>query len=238
MQRNTRWIGFYTAILLMSAIAGAAAATHGQNPKEAGQSSIYFYDLAASDSHGKGTLMIDVNKRTFVFNGQDFEPSMQIFLRARAAASDGYGIYAIGNTTPSGNLHLSGTWQGDAAVTEIVADISYPPIIGFGLSNTGGFVVQLACYYSTDAGATWQESAHIKGITLGMFVHGPLDALGVPEHASVKIHVEVVGGKDRTGAQVFNFDPDAYTYHWYADYEIHGTTWKPARDFEGCWRVI
>lgn len=238
MKQNTLF-GIALWLMLVATVGtGAVNAKDKTNPSQAGKSSIYTLDVAASDSHGKGKLMVDVDKRTFVFNGQDFEPSMQIFLRARAAGSAHDGIYAIGNTTPSGNLHISGTWEGEAVVTEVVADISYPPIYAFSLYNSGGFVAQLACYYSTDSGATWKESEHINGITVGMDVLGPLYALGVPEHASVKIHVEVVAGKDRTGTQVFKFDSDAYwDIEYIASYEIHGTTWNPALEYYGCFPV-
>src|SRR5512139_3991244 len=76
--------------------ASAATATQDENPSQAGKSPVYFYDVAASDTHGKGKLMVDVDKHTFVFNGQGFEPSAQIALRARAAGSDDYAIFATG----------------------------------------------------------------------------------------------------------------------------------------------
>jgi hypothetical protein len=109
----------------------------------------------------------------------------------------------------------------------------YPPLYGFYISNLGGFVVQLACYYSTDDGVTWHESEHINGISLFENVGATLDDLGVPENALVKIHIEVVGGKDRTGSEVFQH---LYTYCWegqhWAWYTIHGTTWNPQLEYD------
>ena len=58
----------------------------------------------------------------------------------------------------------------------------------------------------------------------------PLDALGVPDGAWVKIHVIGVGGKDRTGNTVFEyrednnfwFDGPVWTYY------LRGTTPNPS----------
>ena len=109
----------------------------------------------------------------------------------------------------------------------------YPPLYGFYIYNLGGFVVQLACYYSTDGGVTWHESEHIKGISLFEDVGATLGDLGVPENALVKIHIEVVGGKDRTGSEVFQH---LYTNCWegqhWASYTIQGTTWNPKLEYD------
>jgi len=62
------------------------------------------------------------------------------------------------------------------------------------------------------------------------FMYLPFDAPGVPDDAWVKIHVIVVGGKDRTGNTVFEyrednnfwFDGPVWTYY------ICGTTLNPS----------
>jgi hypothetical protein len=225
MQKNTKWIGLHTAILLMiaTAVSGAAPAKQDQNPSQAGNSSIYFYDVAASDTHGKGKLMIDLAKHTFEFNGQDFEPSAQIALRAKAADSADYVLFATGKPTPSGNLHISGTWEADASPAEVVADTYYGPRRGFSFTNEGGFVARLSCYYSTDGCVTWQDSVQIKGITLNEHVWFDFYDLGVPMGALAKIHIDVVAGKDRTGSEVV----ESWNSGAYEDYVITGTTWNP-----------
>jgi hypothetical protein len=224
--------------LMMLATVGRGA----DNPKavqglsQAGQSPIHFYDVAASQTHGKGKLQINVDKHTFEFNGQGFEPSTQIALRARAAASSELVVFAMSKTTESGNLHLSGTWQAGAAAAEVVAEEYYPTIYAFRLENSGWFVAQVACYYSTDEGVTWQESNHSDGITIGNYAYVYLNDMGwsdepylnVPPGALVKIHVIVVGGKDRTGSDIYRFGD----YGGGACYEIWGTTWNPTLAIE------
>jgi hypothetical protein len=225
--------------LMMLATVGRGA----DNPKavqglsQAGHSSIYFYDVAASQTHGKGKLQINVDKRTFEFNGQGFEPSTQIALRARTAASSELVVFALAKTTESGNLHMSGTWQAGAAAAEVVADEYYPPIYAFRLENFGWFVVQVACYYSTDEGVTWQESNHSDGIAINNYAYVYLNDFGiageqylnVPLGALVKIHAIVIGGKDRTGSEIYRFTE-------YGDggacYEIWGTTTNPTLAIE------
>jgi hypothetical protein len=235
MNRNTRWIGLYTAILWMVATVGAGAspAKQDQNPSQAGKSPIHFYDVVASDTHGKGKLMIDVDKHTFVFNGQDFEPSVQITLRAKAAGSDDLAIFAIGKATPSGNLHLSGNWEPGAAPTAIVAWSEYPLISYLDLFNAGGYVAQLASYWSTDSGATWHQSAVIKGISFLETEYYDLYSHGVPLGAWVKIHIVVVGGKDRTGSDIFinSADTDYGAY-----YNCYGPTWNASLEFQGLYQ--
>jgi hypothetical protein len=224
MRRNTRGIGLYTAILMMiaPAVAGAAPAQQDQNPRQAGESSIYFYDVAPTDAHGQGRLQINLDKHTFEFNGQGFDPTAHISLRVRAEGSNEFVRLAAGKVTPSGNLHFAGTWEADVTPAEVVADTYYGPLRGFSFTNEGGFVARLSCYYSADR-VTWQEGVQIKGISLNEHVWYDFFDLGVPLDVWVKIHIEVVGGKDRTGSEVFvssAFGP-------YEDYVITGTTLKP-----------
>ncbi|MGZ4904429.1 MAG: hypothetical protein ACXV5I_06415 [Halobacteriota archaeon] len=218
-------------IMITTVGAGVVAAKQTENPHQAGSSSIYLYDVAATDAHGKGKLQINLAKHTFVFNGQGFTPSAQIELKARAAGSTDYVVFATGKATPSGNLHIAGTWAKDAPLpTDVVGD--YAEIAGLGLvvEMGGWFVAKIACYYSTDGGVTWKESDHTSGIAMGNSKVAMLSDLGVPDGALVKIHAIVVGGKDRTGSEVFRY----YKYSWwYADYWIKGTTWNPTLTYHG-----
>ena len=151
MKRNT--LIAVALCLMMIATVGASADSdkHDENPRQAGESSVYFYDVEATDTHGFGQLVIDVKHHTFVFIGQDFEPSGQIALRTGDADSD---IFATGKATPSGNLHISGTWEAEVAAEEVVAGTYYAPIWGFILWNEGWFFTRIACDCSTDGGVT------------------------------------------------------------------------------------
>jgi hypothetical protein len=224
------------ALLLMSTLGvGVVSAKENENPSQAGISPIYFYDVAASNTHGTGKLQINVDKHTFVFNGQGFTPSARIDLKARSAGSDDYVIFARGKVTPSGNLHIAGTWEADSA-PEVVGTY-YAALTGFKLENTGWFVAKLACYYSTDGGVTWTETAPSEGITKGKSdrVDWLID-LGVPDGALVKIHAIVVGGKDRTGDVWEYCDHMGITFGYHvatdlAAYEISGVTWNPKLEY-------
>ncbi len=106
-------------------------------------------------------------------------------------------------------------------------DAVWAYLYGFDVFNSGAFVTKIACYWSTDNGNTWTESAHTSGFTGEK--HVTLKALGVPDVALVKVHVIVVGGKDRTGSEKY------YDYargasaegHGYDAYVIEGVTWNP-----------
>lgn len=107
-----------------------------------------------------------------------------------------------------------------------IAFVSY-----FEFHNYGWFIAKLACEYSTDDGVTWTESEHTSGIWNGEYVYMPLDALGVPDRALVKIHVIVVGGKDQIGSTVFEYYNDYNRGGRTITYYIYGTTLKP--DLQG-----
>jgi hypothetical protein len=226
MKRNTV-VGVALGLMMMATVGtGAVNPKDDQNPSQAGKSSIYFYDVAATDTHGKGKLMVDVNQHTFVFNGQDFKPSAQIALKARAAGGTEFVRFATGKATPSGNLHISGVWEAGAAAEEVVAAGAELSRFSFGLRNSGWFVAKIACYYSTDGGVTWHESDHSDGIAINGFDVVALADLGVPADSLVKIHVIVVAGKDRTGSEVW----PGYLYNT-AYYSIWGTTGNPTLAF-------
>ncbi len=214
-------------IMLIIVGAGVVTAKQEENPnlRQAGESSVYFYDVAATDTHGKGKLQIDMDEQTFVFNGQGFMPSQQYSLQATTVSGDPY-VFATGKTTPSGNLHIEGVWEAAAAPASMAAAVgsSYTPIAGFALDNTAWFITRVACFYSTDGGVTWKESDHTGDIWAGdpiEFV--PLETIGVPYGALVKIHAIVVAGNDRTGSTVFQFAPVHGDWK-YAYYQVAGTT--------------
>jgi hypothetical protein len=225
-------------VLCFGFVAGSAQAGAGgnsakqENPRQAGKSSVYFYDIDATDMHGFGQLVINVDKHTFVFIGQAFTPLSHIELRARAVDSTDYVVFASGKTTPSGNLHIAGTWEEDAPPAEVAT--SYAHVYAFELVNNGWFVAKIACYYSTDDGVTWTESNHTDGIAITEWNWVKLGDLGVPDYALVKIHTIVVGGKDRTGGEVFQY---YYTtvedWRYVARYDISGVTWNPDLDYYG-----
>jgi len=235
MKRNTVIAVALSLMMIATATAGADSARQDENLRQAGQSSVYFYDVAPTDTRGKGTLMVDVNQHTFVFNGQDFEPSAHIALGARAAGSDDYVIFATGKPTPSGNLHIAGTWEAAAAPADVLGSTYYPQISGFCLDNYGWFVAKVACYYSTDGGATWTESDPSAGVIRRDTRWVELCDLGVPVNSLVKIHVVVVAGNDRTGSEVFQSvsTPDHTILPKYAWYRIDGTTLKNSLAYMG-----
>ena len=76
-----------------------------------------------------------------------------------------------------------------------------------------------------------QETYPVRGDDITM----PLESLGVPEHALVKIHVVVKAGKDRTGSEIFESDYSYFTYWGFycAEYGITGTTGNPKLTYYG-----
>ena len=114
--KRTRMIAITLCILLLAATGvGVAAAKQDENPRQAGASSVYFYDVAATDTHGSGKLMINLDQKKFVFNGKDFKPGTRYVLHYETAGGADLRVFAMGEVTPSGNLHIEGRWEGNFA---------------------------------------------------------------------------------------------------------------------------
>jgi hypothetical protein len=247
MQRTTRGIGFYTAILMMVATAGTDVVAATQR----GHSPVYQFDLTYNGNvAGKVTVnTANAQLPSYVLVAHGLTPNTKYTFGYTASGQE----CTIGSTeTPkAGALVLNGTFPLDDVedlqsaqfwVIETPLSVTYTTISGFTLMNWGGFVAKIACYYSTDGGVTWTESSHTGDITLGEFKLVDLNDYGVPEDALVKIHVIVVAGKDRTGSQVFKtayYPSGPMVVHTYADYNIYGTTWNPDLEYDGltyiCW---
>ncbi len=154
-----------------------------------------------------------------------------------------YSVTTIQNT--SGRYYYKAVFDGDKIFNKVTSPTSEATVNGpvksiypladvtyFELHNNGWFVAKLACYYSTDGGATWTESSHTGSIGMTSYVFVPLYTLGVPDGALVKIHVIVVGGNDKTGSTVFEYfrgnsnmpNRPIWTYY------ITGTTLNPDLD--------
>ncbi len=239
MKRMTLIAAALCLVMIATVGAGAVAAKQTENPRQAGASPIYFYDVspAPDGTHGTGKLQINVDQHTFEFNGKDFTPSAQIELKARAVDSTDYKVFATGKATAAGNVHIAGTWEAGAAPAEVLG--SCVQISGFRLTNDGSFVAQLACDYSTDNGWTWQESylilvrpgEHFQTTNL-------LYDLGVRPPALVKIHVVALEGgyrtADRIGSEVFPYPyPTDSSQYPVALYTISGEAWGPVLVYQG-----
>jgi hypothetical protein len=152
------------------------------------------------------------------------------------------GQYTVTTSQPNaGNYSYRAVFEGDKSfkkvtsptisvtVKPVAGDYIYTPIYGFTLQNEGWFLAKIACYYSTDSGVTWHESGHTDNIIKDWgFGAGYLDELGVPVGAMVRIHVIVVGGKDRTGSEVFQYAPEIHLRGYYI---ISGTTGNPKLEY-------
>jgi hypothetical protein len=222
-------------ILCLFFVAGSAQAGAGGNSAkqdgqlwQAGESSIYFYDVEPGDTHGDGKLMIDLDKHTFVFNGQGFLPSAQLALQSRAADSTDFVVFAKGKATPSGNLHIAGTWAAAAPPAAVLLD--YQEIVGFWLKNDGYFTAKTAFRYSTDGGTTWTLSSDTSDPIYGgddrqsqYYIHD------VPYNALIKLKAEVVWGDDKSASEVFRAVPSTC----WGYYTISGTTQNVKLSYTG-----
>ncbi|MGZ7162527.1 MAG: hypothetical protein ACXVI8_07745 [Halobacteriota archaeon] len=107
MKRMT-WIAAALCLIMLTTIGvGVVAAKQEANPRQAGASSVYFVDVAATDAHGSGKLMINVKEHKFVFTGKGFEPCTKYWLRSEASGTQTLG-FAVAN--PAGSLNFQGAW--------------------------------------------------------------------------------------------------------------------------------
>ncbi|MGZ4892258.1 MAG: hypothetical protein ACXV2B_08410 [Halobacteriota archaeon] len=112
--KRMQLIAVALCLIMLTTVGAGVVAAQQENPRQAGKSSIVFYDVAATDTHGKGKLQINLDKRTFEFNGQGFAPSMMYNLKATTASGDAY-VFASAKSTAAGQLHAAGTWSTTAA---------------------------------------------------------------------------------------------------------------------------
>jgi len=112
MKRNTVIAVVLCLMMITTAGAGAASAKQDENPRQAGKSSIYFYDVESIDDNGYGRLVINMEKKTpsYVLRADGLTPNTNyMFWYQGATAED---LYLLGShvTTKSGRLSMHGTF--------------------------------------------------------------------------------------------------------------------------------
>lgn len=221
---------------IVPAVAGPKTAEH---PKQAGKSSIYFYDVecpanpdpeceVCGPCTGHGRFVIDAAKKTFNFIGHDFTPN-------RGVEISGIGNFIVkGKVTPSGNLHIQGEWEGNIvppAGTVGSAWYYYEPAYGFMGQHLGGYVAHLKFRYSLDGGTTWNTCSKETGAvdfcqTYKIAIKDYLDYPGqIPKYALVELKAKVVGGDD-TWTDPFYYLPDDDPAYCWPYTLLHGPTWN------------
>ncbi len=141
MKRMTLIAVTLCLIMLTTVGAGVVAAKQTESPRHAGASSIYFFDVPATDTHGSGRLMIDVKHGTFLFNGKGFDPAKAYYLQYKLGSLPGIHTFASAAATPSGSLHITGTWvKGSetplsALAFTVSATNTLNPVLDFAYNN-------------------------------------------------------------------------------------------------------
>ena len=159
MKRNTLITVVLCLMMITTSEAGAKSAKHDENPRQAGKSSIYFYDVESKEGSGYGRLVINADKKTFTFIGQDFLPSQHVYIKVDTEGQ--FQLIADGKSTKSGNLHIQGEWEGVPPKPESVgAYYIWGPAYGFTLDNVSGYVAHIKVQWSTDNGVTWHTTSN------------------------------------------------------------------------------
>lgn len=102
-----------TTVLCVLLLASVGAMTG--TARQAGNSSVYHFNVAATDTHGSGTLMINLDEHKFVFNGKGFDPSKTYYLRYTEAGTTDIRQFASAVATMGGTVHAEGVWVTDLA---------------------------------------------------------------------------------------------------------------------------
>ncbi len=183
-------------IMLTTVGTGVVAAKQTENPRQAGASSIYLYDVAATDSHGTGKLQINVDKHTFVFNGKGLDPNTLYVLRYRIESSTDFRVFASGKATPSGNLHVAGTWEAGAALPSAPGfGVSAGAAVGDRYSGTLTDYSQTGLYYvfKTDDGSAFHLylSNPVAGSLIGDRATASINAINADGSYDVFCRVQV-----------------------------------------------
>jgi hypothetical protein len=243
MKRNTL-IAVVLCLMMIATVGASADSAKQENPRQAGKSSIYFYDVESqsTDDNGYGRLVINTDKKTFVFIGQDFTPMQHVHIKVNTSNTSE--LIAKGKSTKNGNLHIQGEWEDTVLPEEgtVGAYYYYYPAYGFLFDNIGGYVAHIKVRYSLDGGATWQTTDKQSGaVSFGEEYTVDIknlvdDTHVIPEGALVKMKLVVVGGDDIWSDETFSYGleypPDGgYCWpYWYG----HGPTWNAYLEYDDC----
>ncbi len=210
---------------LMFGTLGADIVTAKQetNPRRAGASSVYFFDVAATDTHGPGKLMIDLAEHTFIFNGKGFDPSKTYYLQYKLGNIPGIHTFASVMTTPSGNLHVEGTWTRDLA--------TLPATPTFGLTTTTPLYAVLHWAFSNDPvtinGVTgfWCYfsaigSSQAVGIRYTLTISATLGGMKTKQVIYDGPSIYLTNKEQLHSDDIFVTDNTAYSAYYYADLTI------------------
>lgn len=204
-----------------------------ENPRQAGKSSIYFYDVESKVDEGYGRLVIDVAKKTFVFIGQDFTPYARFKLKIDRES--GWELLADGHATRTGNLHIQGEWKTGTSVPEpgmVGTWWYYDPAYGFNGQQLGGYIARLKVRYSKDGGNTWatteKETGDIDlGKTFSVTVAQFTDSTHVINKGDlIQFKVKVIGGDDTWTDTWFTYVPDGDPAYCWPYVLPRGTTFN------------
>jgi len=229
--------------LLVSTIAPIATVSGAQK----GHSPIDSFDVI-HDGEVVGEVRVNTAKAktlTYVLVADGLTPKTKYTFGYFTLPGEDPHLLGAKDTTKSGVLQMHGVLRPEDVqdlesarfwVTETGAGDDYNEwIYGIRLYQDGWFIAQLGVRYSTDGGVTWKEYVLESNLLRGDRITMPLESLGVPENALVKIHVKVIAGKDRTGSEVFESDYSYFTIwdYRYAEYGIAGTTGNPKLTYYG-----
>jgi hypothetical protein len=232
------------ASALLISVGGATAAAP---PTQRGHSPNYIFDVTYEDTVvGEVRLNMAHEEPTFALVADGLTPKENYTFGYSTDSPVSVTLLGSADTSKSGSLRLRGTVPAED-VTDLngaqfwvmatpPASSYYEDIVGLRLFNWGWVIAQIQAYYSTDEGVTWQKSGTTDNILRRENDYVDLGDLGVPEGALVKIHVIVIGAKDKTGSEVFRFT--RWISYWgenetYAAYEIYGTAFKPGLQYWG-----
>jgi len=205
---------------------GGGISAEQKNFIQAGKSKIYFYDVEVPDGNGYGRLVINADKKTFNFIGQDFLPNQYVHIRVDTESE--FHLIAEGRSTKSGNLHIQGEWEGAPPKPGTVgAAYIYGPAYGFTLDNMGGYVAHIKVQWSTDNGATWHTTSNqSKDVSLLEIYDQNIKDLdpNIPIGSLVRMKMDVVWGDDVVADEIFKYvNTPAMCWPYY---QASGAVWN------------
>jgi hypothetical protein len=226
----------------------AAGTVTTKSATQSGRSPIYHFDVVAYNGEVAGKVTVNTANAqlpSYVLVARGLTPNTKYTFGYTTTSEEVYPLWSM-DSPKAGALVIKGNFPLDDVDDLQSAQfwvMETPPaainalINGLYLGNYWGwFITKLACYYSTDGGVTWTESSHTGGIAMGENARVLLRDLGLPDGALVRMHAIVVGGKDRTGSEVFQHSWYSCGKDWshrIAGYYIDGVTWKPVLTYKG-----
>lgn len=219
--------------------------------QQKGHSPIYHFDVMHNEAVAGQVKVNTAQKRpTYTLVVDGLTPNTNYMFGYKSTASDVLWVLGASETKDTGALRMHARlsdkslrdlwgaqfWVAETGVGDAEPYWDNQEINSVRLEQDGWFIARLQFYYSVDGGQTWLWSKQTDNLLLYDTIEVWFADGWVPDNALIRVHVEVLAGKDRTDSRVFTAKYSLSPWGWdnyQPTYNISGTTGNPKLEYYG-----